>query len=218
MYDLLLARFGPQHWWPGDTPFEVAVGAILTQNTNWTNVERAIANLKRARALSVRALLALSHADLAALLRPAGYFNVKAMRLRAFLLFLETEYRGSMKRFAADPRPDRRARLLAVKGIGPETADSILLYALDEPTFVVDAYTRRILSRHRLIEPDASYDAIRNLFEDALERDARLYNEYHALLVACGKRFCRSKMLCSACPLRPLRRSARLDRSPLTRT
>ena len=201
-YDVLFAHFGPQHWWPGDTPFEIAVGAILTQNTNWQNVERAIANVKRARRLGPRKLLALPDGEVARLIRPAGYFNVKARRLRAFLEFLEREYRSSMKRFAADERPDKRDRLLVVNGVGPETADSILLYALGEPTFVVDAYTRRILSRHGIVDARASYDEIKDLFERVLERDVALFNEYHALVVMCGKHYCRPSPNCAECPLR----------------
>ena len=204
-YHKLLAHFGPQHWWPGDTPFEVAVGAILTQNTNWANVERAIANIKKANALSCRKLLALHHRTLASLIRPAGYFNVKARRLRSFLAFLDSHYAGSMTRLANDPRPDKRDALLSINGVGPETADSILLYALHHPTFVIDAYTRRILSRHNIAPPSASYHHLKSLFESAIEPDEQLFNEYHALLVMCGKHYCRPKRLCDECPLAPAR-------------
>lgn len=201
-YDTLLSHLGPQHWWPGDTPFEIAVGAILTQNTNWGNVERAIGNLKRARALSAGRLLELDRSALEGLLRPTGFFRVKTARLRAFALFLQDRYGGSMTRFRRAKRGDRRNQLLGVKGIGPETADSILLYALGETTFVVDAYTRRILGRHGIVEPGASYEDVKKLFEGALARDAHVYNEYHALLVACGKRYCRrGTPRCGNCPL-----------------
>ena len=201
----MLAHFGPQHWWPGDTPFEIAVGAILTQNTNWRNVEKAIENLKRAKVFSCRKLLALSSAQLAELIRPAGYFNVKERRLRAFLEFLDVCYRGSMTRLAGDSGTDKRARLLAVNGIGPETADSILLYALGEPTFVVDAYTRRILARHTSVDGSIPYDRIKALFEGIVAPDAKLYNEYHALLVVCGKDYCKPRPRCDECPLRKAR-------------
>jgi len=204
-FQKLLAHFGPQHWWPGDSPFEVAVGAILTQNTNWSNVERAIANIKSANALSCRKLLALPHRRLASLIRPAGYFNVKARRLRSFLAFLDTHYAASMTRLANDPRPDKRDALLSINGVGPETADSILLYALGETTFVIDAYTRRILSRHNIVDNNASYDHIKSVFETALPPDEPLYNEYHALLVACGKHYCKPKRKCEGCPLRRAR-------------
>ena len=204
-YRRLFAHFGPQHWWPGETPFEIAVGAILTQNTNWANVERAIANIKRAKVLSCRKLLALPHRTLASLIRPAGYFNVKARRLRAFLEFLDSHYAGSMTRFANDPRPDKRDALLSINGVGPETADSILLYALHHPTFVIDAYTRRILSRHNIVDSNASYDHIKSVFETALPPDEPLFNEYHALLVACGKHYCKPTPTCDGCPLRRTR-------------
>lgn len=200
-YTKLFAHFGPQHWWPGDTPFEVAVGAILTQNTNWSNVERAIANIKNARALSCRKLLSLSPGDLASLVRPAGYFNVKARRLRNFLEFLDTHYSGSMRRLARDDRPDKRDALLAINGVGPETADSILLYALGHATFVIDAYTRRILSRHNIVDDNASYDQIKFVFESVMEPSTQLFNEYHALLVACGKHYCKPKRRCEGCPI-----------------
>lgn len=206
IYKRMLAAWGPQHWWPGETPFEVMVGAILTQNTAWTNVEKAIANLKAARVLEPHALLAVPHSTLASLLRPAGYFNVKAKRLRNFLAWFVERFDGSVDRMFQVPLPVLRQELLGVKGIGPETADSILLYAGGLPSFVVDAYTYRILLRHGMIAEDATYDDIKELFETKLSRDVKLWNEYHALLVRVGKDHCRSKARCEGCPLDPIPR------------
>jgi len=201
MYKKLYVSFGPQHWWPGETPFEVAVGAILTQNTNWSNVEKAIANLKKDKGLNLRALHDMSHDRLASLLRPAGYFNIKAKRLKNFISFLITEYQGSMSRMAKEDLRSIRKKLLAVNGIGPETADSIILYALEKPVFVIDAYTKRVLSRHNILEHDASYDAFQSLFHSKLRENIRLFNEYHALFVRLAKENCRTKPLCRGCPL-----------------
>ena len=201
IYRDMYRALGPQRWWPGETPFEVMVGAILTQNTAWTNVERAIANLKREGLLSVRQLGRTSLKRLARLIRPAGYFNVKAERLSHFLKFLETQFQNRIERMRQVPLARLREKLLSVKGIGKETADSILLYALDKPIFVVDAYTRRILSRHRLVRPDAGYDEIQTLFQKHLKPDRKVYNEYHALIVGIGKEFCKKKARCSSCPL-----------------
>lgn len=198
---MLYKKFGPQHWWPGDTPFEVAVGAILTQNTNWSNVEKAITNLKKARALSAAAMSRLSHEELAALIKPAGYFNVKAKRLRSFLDFLNSEYSGSISSMKKADAVVLRHQLLGVNGIGPETADSILLYALDKPVFVVDAYTKRILSRHGIMDADVDYHEYQKLFHASFDNDTRLFNEYHALIVRLGKDFCKPRPLCSSCPL-----------------
>ncbi|GAB4487168.1 MAG: endonuclease III domain-containing protein [Thermodesulfovibrionales bacterium] len=201
IYDRLYTAFGPQSWWPGETPFEVAVGAILTQNTNWSNVEKTIRNLKSARALSCRRLHEMPVRRLASLIRPAGYFNVKAHRLKNFVDVLVSRYGGSMKRMAKTDPAKIRDELLAVNGIGPETADSIILYALGRPVFVIDAYTKRIFSRHKLLNPEAAYDAYQELFHENLERDVSLYNEYHALLVRLAKVHCRTKPLCAGCPL-----------------
>ncbi|MGD0281307.1 MAG: endonuclease III domain-containing protein [Dissulfurispiraceae bacterium] len=201
IYDKLYAAYGPQHWWPGDSPFEVAVGAILTQNTNWSNVEKAIANLKAARLLSARALHNIPAANLASLIRPSGYFNIKAGRLRAFLAFLMKTYGGSMKKMGKGDTASLRHSLLNVHGIGPETADSILLYALNKPVFVIDAYTKRVLSRHGIIDFRASYDEYQLLFHEALDQDTELFNEYHALLVMVGKDYCKPKPRCENCPL-----------------
>ncbi|HMK43226.1 MAG TPA: endonuclease III domain-containing protein [Dissulfurispiraceae bacterium] len=201
LYEELFAAFGPQHWWPGETPFEIAVGAILTQNTNWSNVEKAIANIKQAKALDARALHALPDEDLAALVRPAGYFNVKARRLKAFLRYLLSSYSGSLSRMKKCDLGRLRPELLNVHGIGPETADSILLYALGKPVFVIDAYTKRVLSRHGVIAYEEPYDAYQRLFHEQLPPYVQLYNEFHALFVRVGKEYCRPKPRCGACPL-----------------
>ena len=200
-YRILHQAFGPQHWWPADTPFEVAVGAILTQNTNWANVEKALGNLKAARVLSAKKLRETPAAEIAALIKPAGYFMVKTKRLRAFIAFLCENYRGSMKRMKDEDTHKLRMELLSVHGIGPETADSILLYALEKPVFVIDAYTRRVLSRHAIMNHNESYEVFQGLFHSSLKRDVRLYNEYHALIVAVGKAFCKPQPLCAQCPL-----------------
>ena len=200
-FDRLYRAFGPQRWWPGDTPLEVAVGAILTQNTNWANVEKAIVNLKREHMLSARVLHRIPPARLSGLIRPAGYFNIKTGRLKNFIAFLMDEYGGSMKKMSADTLPEIRSKLLSVNGIGPETADSIILYALRKPVFVVDAYTRRVLSRHAILDHHASYETYQEFFQGRLREDERLYNEYHALIVRLAKDFCRAKPVCSGCPL-----------------
>ena len=199
IYRRLFLAFGPQHWWPGDTPLEVAVGAILTQNSAWANVEKAMAVLKSRRLLSLETLARLSPAELAPLIHSAGFHNVKAARLAAFLNWLQTH-----EGFAAltrTPTPDLRTQLLACHGVGPETADSILLYALGRPVFVVDAYTRRILSRYGLIAGDEPYENLRRMFESSLPCRPKLYNEYHALLVCLAKVNCRTRPLCDSCPL-----------------
>ncbi len=204
-YSTLSAALGPQHWWPARTPFEVIVGAILTQSTAWVNVERAIANLRREGLLTPRALERVPYARLARLARPSGYFRQKARKLKAFVQFLRREYRGSLARMFRTPTAELREKLLAVHGIGPETADSILLYAGKHPVFVVDAYTKWVLVRHGLIGEKAGYEEIRAIFENpasGLPRDPQLYNEYHALLVQVGKNWCRPREArCSECPL-----------------
>ncbi|MBF0328073.1 MAG: endonuclease III domain-containing protein [Nitrospirae bacterium] len=205
IYHKLCSFYGPQNWWPGDTPFEVAVGAILTQNTNWTNVEKAIRNLKAAGMLSARTMHALPIEKLAGLIRPAGYFNIKAQRLRCFLDFFMTQYDGSMKRMQKKTTGLLREELLAVKGIGPETADSILLYALEKPSFVIDAYTKRVLSRHGILEYKASYDEYQQLFHQGLNQNLQLYNEFHALFVMTGKDYCKPKPRCESCPLKDIK-------------
>jgi endonuclease-3 related protein len=209
-YKLMHARFGHQHWWPGETPFEVCVGAILTQNTAWSNVERAIANLKTARVLEPGKLFALPEAKLAELIRPAGYFNVKARRLRSFLRVLMENFGGDLKKLFAGDTSSVRGRLLAIHGVGPETADSMLLYAGGHHSFVIDAYTKRIFGRHDWSKADAGYDAMKSLCEAALNQNsgaARLdyWQDYHAQLVMVGKHFCRTRApRCDECPLKPL--------------
>lgn len=201
-YEALFAACGPQHWWPGRTPFEIIVGAILTQSTAWANVEKALANLRRERLLTPAAMEAIHAAKLAQLVRPSGYFRQKAKKLQAFVKFLRAEYGGSLHRMFAAPTAKLREQLLAVYGIGPETADSILLYAGKHPVFVVDAYTQRVLLRHGMVTGNARYEEMRALFESSLPRDVPMYNEYHALLVHVGKNWCRPRdPLCASCPL-----------------
>ena len=199
----LYNHFGPQYWWPGQTPLEIAVGAILTQNTNWQNVEKAIYNLKKQNLLEPRALLDLPQSFLAELIRPAGYYNIKAKRLKCFLKFLDDVFQSNMDLMAQVETTKLRRMLLEIHGIGPETADSILLYALEKPVFVVDAYTVRALSHHELIDPEfADYHAIQELFMDNLPIDTCLFNEYHALFVRLGKEFCKKRRpVCQKCPL-----------------
>lgn len=208
-YRLMHAHHGHLHWWPGETPFEVCVGAILTQNTNWGNVEKSIANLKREKLMSPEKLYNLSQPELARLIHPSGYFNVKAARLRAFLKVLVEDCEADLKRFFSGTVTEARERLLAIKGIGPETADSMLLYAGKRPSFVIDAYTRRIFSRHHWCAADAEYDLLKQLCEggagtgtgDLLD----YWQDYHAQLVNVGKVFCRPREpRCEECPLRTL--------------
>jgi endonuclease-3 related protein len=208
IYRRLSHAFGPQHWWPGDTPFEIVVGAILTQNTNWGNVEKAIQNLKSRDALSAKVIHTMPVEEVAELIRPAGYFNIKTKRLKSFINFLMKYYHGSMKRMKTEEFHQLREKLLAVNGIGPETADSILLYALGKPVFVIDAYTKRVLSRHRILDDRRSYDEFQALFHATLKKDEKLFNEYHALFVKLGKTFCKkSKPLCDTCPLSTFKNS-----------
>jgi len=203
IYKKLYAAFGPQGWWPGESPFEVMVGAILTQNTNWSNVEKAIGNLKKVSALDPDKLFRMRKSRLARLIRPAGYYNIKAKRLKEFLKFFCKEYNADVSAMSSEKCAFLREQLLEVHGVGPETADSILLYALNKPVFVVDAYTKRILSRHRLIRPGADYTEIQNLFRKNLKNGVKLFNEYHALLVRLGKEIClKNKPKCASCPLR----------------
>jgi endonuclease-3 related protein len=196
-----LKDLGPQSWWPGETPFEVCVGAILTQNTAWTNVEKAIANLKSRGVLEPRAMDALPPAELAQLIRPAGYFNIKTKRLKNFLKFLIDEYDGDLERMKGERTDSLRVKLLAVRGIGPETADSILLYALEKPVFVVDAYTKRVFTRHGVLSEEAEYHDIQDPFARHLDGDIHTFNEFHALIVHVGKKWCRPKEPdCERCP------------------
>jgi endonuclease-3 related protein len=231
-YLALVQRWGGQNWWPAQSRFEVIVGAFLTQNTAWINVEKAITNLRRARVLSVKGLREIPLPELEQLVRPSGYFRQKAQRLKTFLHFLDTNYRGSLDRMFAQSTEKLRSELLALNGVGPETADSILLYAGNHPVFVVDAYTRRILERHGIIGPKTTYDEIRALIENAISSAepeilkvlepgaeprhpvsrmsarqrsdvAQHYNEFHALIVKTGNELCRSIPRCDSCPLQP---------------
>jgi endonuclease-3 related protein len=201
IYRRLYDAYGPQHWWPGESPFEVIVGAILTQSAAWANVEKAIANLKEAGALSPEGLTRLSDGDLARLVYPAGYFNAKARKLKAFVALLFGRFDGELERLLAAPVEELRPLLLATHGIGPETADSILLYAAGRPTFVIDAYTRRLFSRLGVTPSRDTYESWRALFMGNLEADAALFNEYHALVVRHGKEVCRRQPRCQVCPL-----------------
>ncbi|WP_028571681.1 endonuclease III domain-containing protein [Desulfonatronum lacustre] len=204
MYDAMLARLGPSGWWPAKSPFEVAVGAILTQNTNWSNVEKAIANLRLHDLLKPEQLRSARPEVVEECVRPSGFFRQKAKKLRNFLDFLDREQALDLKSLALLDTVELRVRLLAVNGIGPETADSILLYALDRPVFVVDAYTARICNRHGLVPEDVDYDALQDLFLSHLPERVEHYNEYHALLVRVGKQWCRKREpRCDGCPLRP---------------
>lgn len=206
IYKLLYSRFGPRRWWPGDTRIEIITGAILTQNTAWSNVEKAIRNLKRQRLLSIRGLSGISEKRLGRLIRPSGYYNIKAGRIKNFLSFLNKSYGGSIERMFRSDLYKLREGLLAVRGIGPETADSILLYAGGKPIFVVDAYTKRVLCRHGLIKENAEYKDIQSLFMNNLANDPELFNEYHALIVELGKSMCKSKKpLCSSCPIKTIK-------------
>jgi endonuclease-3 related protein len=201
VYRRLFAAYGPQHWWPAETSFEVIVGAILTQSAAWTNVEKAIANLKAADALSPRGLARLTEAELARMVRPAGYFNAKTRKLKAFVEMLQAGFGGELERLLTAPLGELRGRLLATHGIGPETADSILLYAAGRPAFVIDAYTRRLFSRLGVAPQNETYDSWQSLFMANLEADPGLFNEYHGLIVRHGKEVCRREPRCEECPL-----------------
>jgi endonuclease-3 related protein len=229
-YTALLSRYGPQNWWPAHSRFEVIVGAYLTQNTNWSNVEKALLNLRRARCLSINAMRELPLNELETLVRPSGYFRQKARNLKTFIAFLDRQYSGSLSRMFAQPTAKLRAELLALNGVGPETADSILLYAGNHPVFVADAYTRRVLLRHGIIGEKTSYEEIRAMIELAISSSeagslivknafsgprhpvsrmsssarselAQHYNELHALIVRVGNHYCRAKPICEGCPL-----------------
>jgi endonuclease III related protein len=197
----LLEHFGPRFWWPAETPFEVCIGAILTQNTAWTNVEKAISALKGAGVLTIEGIEATPVGRLAELIRPSGYYNVKSVRLKGFVGWLRERHRGSLDVMFNGEWRELRKELLKVVGIGPETCDSILLYAGNKPTFVVDAYTRRLFHRLGLLPADAGYDETRLMFMEHLPGDALLFNEYHALIVEECKTFCRTRPLCNGCPL-----------------
>lgn len=200
IYSALFESFGPQHWWPAETPFEVMIGAILTQQTAWKNVEIAIGNLKEANLLDVKSLQEASIKRIEEEVRPTGFYRQKSKSVKNFVEFLMEEYQGDLEKMFGEDGQDLRKKLLSVKGIGHETADSILLYACEKPFFVVDAYTKRALRRLEMIDTD-NYEQIRTFFEDSLPRDLELYQEFHALLVELGKRFCRTKPICEECPL-----------------
>lgn len=201
IYNKLESHFGPQHWWPADTPFEVIVGAILTQNTSWKNVERAIENLKNEGVLSIEGIHRIPPEKLETLIQPSGFYKIKTKRLKHFIDFLFLKYGGDLdKLLSLEPGPLRK-ELLGVNGIGKETADSIMLYAGDLPSFVVDAYTRRVFERLGILPKNAKYDEIKQLFEENLPKDAKIYNEFHALIVVLAKDICKKKPLCDTCLL-----------------
>jgi endonuclease-3 related protein len=203
IYKLLLERFGPQDWWPADTKTEIIIGAILTQNTNWINVEKAIKNLKENDALNFEYLLSAPIERIATMIRSSGYFNQKAERLKIFAKFLKEEYNGNLEDLFNKPIEGLREKLLAIKGIGPETADDILLYAGDKKVFIIDAYTKRILSRHNLCNEKIDYHSLQELFHQNLDHESvDFYKEYHSLLVITGKKYCfKNGPKCSECPL-----------------
>jgi len=201
IYQKLFDRYGPRNWWPAESAFEMAIGAILTQNTNWNNVEKAIANLRAEEALDCQRICAIERLELEALIRPAGFFRQKAERLQLFACYLRDHYQGSLENMLRQPLEPLREELLALKGVGPETADSILLYAGEQPSFVVDAYTGRLFTRLGLLRGDEKYAPIRSFFMSRLPAETGLYNEYHALIVVQCKEHCRKRPLCADCPL-----------------
>jgi endonuclease-3 related protein len=204
MFDAMLSALGPSQWWPAETPFEVCLGALLTQNTQWSNVEKAMQSLREQGVLTPEDLFSLPDEVLAELIRPAGYFRVKTVRIKNFLYFLQEEVGFDLDLFMTYSLEELREKLLAVRGIGPETADSMLLYAFQLPSFVVDAYTARIFQRHLLVPEDIGYQELRYFFMDVLPKDTMLFNEYHALLVRVGKNWCKKKQTaCEMCPLFP---------------
>jgi endonuclease III related protein len=201
IFETLLSAFGPRHWWPGDSPLEVMVGAILTQNTSWRNVEKAIGNMKERGVLDMARLAQIDESELAEIIRPAGFYNVKSRRLKAFIADFSRRFDGAVEGAATMSTPALRDYLLSINGIGPETADSILLYALDRPIFVVDAYTRRLLGNHHLYEGSHDYHEVQRFFMDNLAEDTYIFNEFHALIVRLCQQHCKTKPVCAACPL-----------------
>ena len=201
LFDILLTTFGPQHWWPGDTPFEVAIGAVLTQNTSWSNVEKAITSLKTANAMTATGLLALSASDLEQAIRPAGYYRVKARYVRTLAEWVSQRASGDLSSLMSEDTGALRCEILALHGVGKETADSILLYAIGKPAFVVDAYTRRIAARLCLLPDNATYESTQQYFVVRLPKDVHLFNEFHGLLVHLAKEHCQARPMCLACPL-----------------
>lgn len=204
IYRKLYYDIGPRHWWPADSPFEVIIGAILTQNTSWNNVERAIKALKEKNLLDPLKLYKAEEGLLAKTIKSSGFFNIKAKRIKNFIVFLFKNYQGSIEKMFLETLTPLREKLLKINGIGPETADSILLYAGEKPIFVVDTYTKRILTRHNLISKAASYSEIQELFMKNLKKDVGMFNEYHALLVYIGKHFCKRVPSCESCPMKEL--------------
>lgn len=204
VYERLFAHFGPRDWWPADSPYEVIVGAILTQSAAWSNVEKAIQKLKEEDMLSQDALLSVPEKKLASVIRSAGYHNAKAKKLKAFAKFFQKKHKGKLTSLFSLPTDDLRDELLSVWGIGPETADSIVLYAANKPSFVVDAYTRRIFSRLGVVDEKISYDDLKDFFECNLPCSVLLFNEFHALIVELGKTFCRKKPKCDMCPIKKM--------------
>ncbi len=202
IYAALYSRYGPQKWWPAESDLECIIGTILTQNTTWKNVEKAIDQLKQHGLISIQRLSSISIYELAQIIRSSGYFNQKALKIKNLVSFVNANYAGNIDKMLGQDLYALREKLLSIKGIGPETADSIILYAAKKPTFVIDAYTYRILSRHGLIAEDSSYQEMQELFMDSLPDDTKLFNEYHALLVKVGKEHCKKKSpLCNGCPL-----------------
>jgi endonuclease-3 related protein len=209
IFESLFQTYGPQNWWPGESPFEVIVGAILTQNTNWRNVEAALENLAEEGLLSPKAIDRIAVKRLSQLIRPSGYYNVKAKRLKEFTRYIVRKYSGDFRKMRRRRIEILRKEILTIKGIGQETGDTILLYGLKKPIFVVDTYTKRILFRHALIGEGASYEEIQDLFNRSVKKDVKMYNEFHALLVRLGKERCRRKNpLCSGCPIEGLEGNA----------
>lgn len=200
-YNALRARYGHRNWWPADTPFEMCVGAVLTQNTAWKNVTQAIANLKAAGALDVFAIHLMEPEELAVLIKPSGYYNIKARRLKSLVSHIVRRHRGELSSLLDLPLGTLRKELLSVNGVGKETADSIILYAAEKPIFVVDAYTKRVLGRHGILPADSDYDEVQEFFHRHLPRDVPLFNDYHAQFVAVGKNHCKAKPSCEGCPL-----------------
>ena len=202
IYRLLYKKYGSQDWWPGDSQLECIVGAILTQNTSWKNVEKAIHNLKNLNLISIEKLKLITTQELAVLIRPSGYFNQKAIKIKNFIAFLLDNYKGSLDIMFDEDDDVIRNKLLSIKGIGPETADCIMLYGGNKPIFVIDTYTYRILSRHEMVPEQTNYNEMQELFMDSLNSDPKMFNEYHALLVKVGKEHCKKNdPQCAGCPL-----------------
>jgi len=202
IYRLLYKKYGPQGWWPGDSQLECILGAILTQNTSWVNVEKAILNLKSLDLISIEKLTLLTTNELAQLIRPSGYYNQKAIKVKNFIAFVSESYEGKLEKMFEEEISELRNKLLQIKGIGPETADCIILYGGNKPVFVVDTYTYRILSRHGLVPEQTNYNEMQELFMDSLAMDTQMFNEYHALLVRTAKAHCKKiKPICAGCPL-----------------